>query len=152
MRSTLSQCNWSDGVSHEHNICLSVLAGCPAPSRWHPYRVHSVSSFSNTSKMQSGVYSNHTLPPSTTWGDINNLNPNDEFSVLAQVTITGQLYSGQMDTSLVNTPAIPPGKVPPVTILQANDMDLVVSSSFIYTSSWEGVLARAVLWFLLLLW
>ena len=40
----------------------------------------------------------------------------------AQVTIMGQLYSGKMDTSLVNTPTITPGKVPLVTILQTNDM------------------------------
>ena len=41
-----SQCDWSGGSSHQHNICQSVLAGCPvAPSRWHPYRVHSVLSF-----------------------------------------------------------------------------------------------------------
>ncbi|KAL5486522.1 hypothetical protein EMCRGX_G019013 [Ephydatia muelleri] len=81
-------------------------------------------SLPNTSKRQSGGYTNHTFPPTTTSGDINNLNPNGvyQFSVVAQVTIMGQLYSGEMDTSLVNTPTITPGKVPLVTILQTNDM------------------------------
>eukprot|EP00731_Ephydatia_muelleri_P019004 Em0011g1044a len=66
-------------------------------------------SLPNTSKRQSSGYTNHTFPP--TFGDINNLNPNGvyQFSVVAQVTITGQLYSGEMDTSLVNTPTITPG-------------------------------------------
>ena len=81
-------------------------------------------SLPNTSKRQSGGYTSHTFPPTTTSGDINNLNPNGvyQFSVVAQVTIMGQLYSGEMDTSLVNTPTITPGKVPLVTILQTNDM------------------------------
>ncbi|KAL5486600.1 hypothetical protein EMCRGX_G019102 [Ephydatia muelleri] len=75
-------------------------------------------SLPNTSKRQSGGYTSHTFPPTTTWGDINNLNSNGvyQFSVVAQVTIMGQLYSGEMDTSLVNTPTITPGKVPLVTI------------------------------------
>ncbi|KAL5486530.1 hypothetical protein EMCRGX_G019023 [Ephydatia muelleri] len=70
----------------------------------------------NTSKRQSGGYTNHTFPPTTTWGDINNLNPNGvyQFSVVAQVTIMGQLYSGEMDTSLVNTPTITPGQSIPL--------------------------------------
>eukprot|EP00731_Ephydatia_muelleri_P018990 Em0011g1030a len=68
-----------------------------------------------------------TFPPTTTSaGDINNLNPNGvyQFSVVAQMTITGQLYSGEMDTSLVNTPTITPG-----------------SSNLVSTSYWGGVLA-----------
>ena len=70
-------------------------------------------SLPNTSKRQSGGYTNQTFPPTTTSGDINNLNPNDvyQFSVVALVTIMGQLYSGEMDTSLVNTPTITPGKI-----------------------------------------
>ena len=81
-------------------------------------------SLPNTSKRQSGGYTSHTFLPTTTWGDINNLNPNGvyQFSVVAQVTIMGQLYSGEMDSSLVNTPTITPGKVPLVTILLTNDM------------------------------
>eukprot|EP00731_Ephydatia_muelleri_P012812 Em0007g122a len=65
-------------------------------------------SLPNTSKRQSGGYTSHTFPPTTTWGDINNLNPNGvyQFSVIAQMTIMEQLYSGEMDTSLVNTPTI----------------------------------------------
>eukprot|EP00731_Ephydatia_muelleri_P018864 Em0011g904a len=68
-------------------------------------------SLPNTSKRQSGGYTSHTFPPTSTSGDINNLNPNYvyQFSVVAQVTIMGQLYSGEMDTSLVNTPTITPG-------------------------------------------
>eukprot|EP00731_Ephydatia_muelleri_P018991 Em0011g1031a len=83
----------------------------------------------NTSKRQSGGYTNHTFPPTTTWGDINNLNPNGvyQFSVVAQVTIMGQLYSGEMDTSLVNTPTITP-----------------VSSNLVSTSYWGGVLAGSL--------
>ncbi|KAL5486594.1 hypothetical protein EMCRGX_G019096 [Ephydatia muelleri] len=67
-------------------------------------------SLPNTSKRQSGGYTSHTFPPTTTSGDINNLNPNGvyQFSVVAQVTIMGQLYSGEMDTSLVNTPTTTP--------------------------------------------
>ncbi|KAL5486528.1 hypothetical protein EMCRGX_G019020 [Ephydatia muelleri] len=86
-------------------------------------------SLPNTSKRQSGGYTNHTFPPTTTSGDINNLNPNGvyQFSVVAQVTITGQLYSGEMDTSLVNTPTITPG-----------------SSNLISTSYWEAVLAGSL--------
>eukprot|EP00731_Ephydatia_muelleri_P018909 Em0011g949a len=58
-------------------------------------------SLPNTSKRQSGGYTNHTFPPTSTSGDINNLNPNGvyQFGVVAQVTIMGQLYSGEMDTS-----------------------------------------------------
>ncbi|KAL5486614.1 hypothetical protein EMCRGX_G019117 [Ephydatia muelleri] len=65
-------------------------------------------SLPNTSKRQSAGYTNQTFPPTTTWGDINNLTPNGvyQFSVVAQVTIMGQLYSGEMDTTLVNTPTI----------------------------------------------
>eukprot|EP00731_Ephydatia_muelleri_P019006 Em0011g1046a len=83
----------------------------------------------NTSKRQSGGYTNHTFPPTTTSGDINNLNPNGvyQFSVVAQMTIMGQLYSGEMDTSLVNTPTITPG-----------------SSNLISTSYWGGVLAGSL--------
>eukprot|EP00731_Ephydatia_muelleri_P018994 Em0011g1034a len=46
-------------------------------------------SLPNTSKRQSGGYTNHTFPPTTTDGDINYLNPNGvyQFSVVAQVTI-----------------------------------------------------------------
>ena len=62
-------------------------------------------SLPNTSKRQSGGYTSHTFPPTTTSGDINNLNPNGvyQFSVVAQVTIMEQLYSREMDTSLAVT-------------------------------------------------
>eukprot|EP00731_Ephydatia_muelleri_P018844 Em0011g884a len=86
-------------------------------------------SLPNTSKRQSGGYTSHTFPPTTTWGDINNLNPNGvyQFSVVAQVTIMGQLYSGEMDTSLVNTPTITPG-----------------SSNLVSTCNCGGVLAGSL--------
>ena len=73
--------------------------------------------------LQRGGYTSHTFPLTSTSGDVNNLNPNGvyQFSVVAQVTIMGQLYSGEMDTSQVNTPAITTGKVLSVTILQTND-------------------------------
>ncbi|KAL5486538.1 hypothetical protein EMCRGX_G019032 [Ephydatia muelleri] len=62
-------------------------------------------SLPNTSKRQSGGYTSHTFPPTSTSGDINNLNPNGvyQFSVVAQVTIMEQLYSRAMDTSLAIT-------------------------------------------------
>eukprot|EP00731_Ephydatia_muelleri_P018884 Em0011g924a len=105
-------CDWCGSVSHQHNICLSVLAGCPAHGILTGYTVYYLS-LPNTSKRQSGGYTSHTFPPTTTSGDINNLNPNGvyQFSVVAQVTIMGQLYSGEMDTTLVNTPTITPGIV-----------------------------------------
>eukprot|EP00731_Ephydatia_muelleri_P018917 Em0011g957a len=80
-------------------------------------------------KRQSGGYTSHTFPPTTTSGDINNLNPNGvyQFSVVAQVTIMGQLYSGEMDTSLVNTPTITPG-----------------SSNLVSTCNCGGVLAGSL--------
>ncbi|KAL5486467.1 hypothetical protein EMCRGX_G018950 [Ephydatia muelleri] len=58
-------------------------------------------SLPNTSKRQSGGYTNQTFPPTSTSGDINNLNPNGvyQFSVVAQVNITGQLYSGAIPSS-----------------------------------------------------
>eukprot|EP00731_Ephydatia_muelleri_P018842 Em0011g882a len=86
-------------------------------------------SLPNTSKRQSGGYTNQTFPPTSTSGDINNLNPNGvyQFSVVAQVTITGQLYSGEMDTSLVNTPTITPG-----------------SSNLVSTCNCGGVLAGSL--------
>eukprot|EP00731_Ephydatia_muelleri_P019106 Em0011g1146a len=58
-------------------------------------------SLPNTSKRQSGGYTNHTFPPTSTSGDINNLNPNGvyQFSVVAQVNITGQVYSGVIPSS-----------------------------------------------------
>eukprot|EP00731_Ephydatia_muelleri_P019044 Em0011g1084a len=58
-------------------------------------------SLPNTSKRQSGGYTSHTFPPASTSGDINNLNPNGvyQFSVVAQVNITGQLYSGVIPSS-----------------------------------------------------
>eukprot|EP00731_Ephydatia_muelleri_P018910 Em0011g950a len=86
-------------------------------------------SLPNTSKRQSGGYTSHTFPPTTTSGDINNLNPNGvyQFSVVAQVTIMGQLYSGEMDTSLINTPTTTPG-----------------SSNLISTSYWGAVLAGSL--------
>eukprot|EP00731_Ephydatia_muelleri_P018888 Em0011g928a len=58
-------------------------------------------SLPNTSKRQSGGYTSHTFPPTSTSGDINNLNPNGvyQFSVVAQVNITGQLYSGVIPSS-----------------------------------------------------
>eukprot|EP00731_Ephydatia_muelleri_P018890 Em0011g930a len=86
-------------------------------------------SLPNTSKRQSGGYTSHTFPPTTTWGDINNLNPNGayQFSVVAQVTIMGQLYSGEMDTSLVNTLTITPG-----------------SSNLVSTCNCGGVLAGSL--------
>ena len=85
-------------------------------------------SLPNTSKRESDGYTSHTLPPTTTWGDINNLNPNGvyQFSVVAQVTIMGQLYSGETDTSLVITLIVTPGKVPLVTILQSNDIHVTL--------------------------
>eukprot|EP00731_Ephydatia_muelleri_P018856 Em0011g896a len=65
----------------------------------------------------------------TSSADINNLNPNGvyQFSVVAQVTIMGQLYSGEMDTSLVNTPTITPG-----------------SSNLVSTCNCGGVLAGSL--------
>ncbi|KAL5486525.1 hypothetical protein EMCRGX_G019016 [Ephydatia muelleri] len=85
-------------------------------------------SLPNTSKRQSGGYTNQTFPPTSTSGDINNLNSNgvNQFSVVAQVTIMGQLYSGEMDTSLVNTPTITPGKVLLTAILQSNDIHVTL--------------------------
>eukprot|EP00731_Ephydatia_muelleri_P018880 Em0011g920a len=59
---------------------------------------------------QLGGYTSHTFPPTSTSGDINNLNPNGvyQFSVVAQVTITGQLYSGDIPPSRSTiTPDIP---------------------------------------------
>ena len=58
-------------------------------------------SLPNTSKRQSGGYTNQTFPPTSTYGYINNLNPNGvyQFSVVAQVNITGQLYSGVIPLS-----------------------------------------------------
>ncbi|KAL5486620.1 hypothetical protein EMCRGX_G019124 [Ephydatia muelleri] len=86
-------------------------------------------SLPNTSKRQSGGYTSHTFSLTTTSGDINNLNPNGayQFSVVAQVTITGQLYSGEIDTSLVNTPTITPG-----------------SSNLVSTCNCGGVLAGSL--------
>eukprot|EP00731_Ephydatia_muelleri_P037068 Em0390g1a len=54
-----------------------------------------------TSKRESGGYTYQTFPPTATFGVINNLNPNDkyQFSVVAQVTIRGQLYSGVIPLS-----------------------------------------------------
>ena len=58
-------------------------------------------SLPKTSKRESGGYTNQTFPPNTTSGVINNLSPNDnyQFSVVAQVTIRGQLYSGVIPLS-----------------------------------------------------
>ena len=38
----------------------------------------------------------------------------------------GQLYSGEMNTSLVNTPTITPGKVTLMTVLQSNDIHVTL--------------------------
>ena len=38
----------------------------------------------------------------------------------------GQLYSGEMDTSLVYTPTITPGKVLLTAILQSNDIHVTL--------------------------
>ncbi|KAL5479271.1 hypothetical protein EMCRGX_G022770 [Ephydatia muelleri] len=68
-------------------------------------------SLPNTSKRQSGGYTSQTFPPTTTSGDITNLNPNDvyQFSVVVMVTIMGQLYSGEVDPSLAVSPTTIPG-------------------------------------------
>ena len=59
-------------------------------------------SLPNTSKMQSGGYISQTFPPTTTSGDITNLSPNGmyQFIVVAEVTTLGQLYIGEVDTTL----------------------------------------------------
>ena len=85
--------------------------------------IHSVLSFCSQHFKEAVGWIHQSHLPSYL-GDINNLNPNGvyQFSMVAQVTIMEQLYSGEMDTSLVNTPTITPGKVPLVTILQSDDM------------------------------
>ena len=65
---------------------------------------------SNTPKRQSGWYVGQTFPPTTTWGDISNLNPNEvyQFSVVVMVTILGKVYGGEI-TSLAYSPTNFPG-------------------------------------------
>ncbi|KAL5486605.1 hypothetical protein EMCRGX_G019107 [Ephydatia muelleri] len=112
---------------------IGVGSSPPVPQTWYPPVTVEESlyylSLPNTSKRQLSGYTSHTFPPTTTWGDINNLNPNGvyQFSVVAQVTIMGQLYSGEMDTSLVNTPTITPG-----------------SSNLVSTCNCGGVLAGSL--------
>ena len=65
----------------------------------------------NTPKKQSGGYISQTFPPTTTSGNINNLNPNGvyQFSVVAMVTIAGQSYNGDISLSGGDTPTITQG-------------------------------------------
>eukprot|EP00731_Ephydatia_muelleri_P018869 Em0011g909a len=104
-------------------------------------------SLPNTSKRQSGGYTSHTFPPTTTWGDINNLNSNGvyQFSVVAQVTIMGQLYSGEMDTSLVNTPTITPGSLVAEFVVLAVAMETIILFVVIYLRKKSNVFTKMFL-------
>ena len=68
-------------------------------------------SLPNSAKRQSGEYISQTFPPTTTSGDIANLSPNGvyQFSVVAIVTIAGQLYNGDIPLSGSATPTTTSG-------------------------------------------
>ena len=53
-----------------------------------------------------------TFPPTTTSGDITNLNANEayQFGVVALVTVMGMLYSGEVNTSFADSLTITPGE------------------------------------------
>eukprot|EP00731_Ephydatia_muelleri_P019076 Em0011g1116a len=138
-----TQCDWSDG-QHQHNICPSVLAGCPAPSRWHPYRVHSVLSFSSQHFKEAvgWVHQSH-LPVYLHLWDINNLNPNGvyQFSVVAQVNIMGQLYSGVIPSSGSTIATAPSIKEFP------SDSDVVDGEEVVFTVRVTGYPRPSFTWY-----
>ncbi|KAL5479268.1 hypothetical protein EMCRGX_G022767 [Ephydatia muelleri] len=105
-------------------VCYTISApGTPQQVQTSTATIHGIltgytvyyRSLPNTSKMQSGGYTSQTFPPTTTSGDITNLNPNDlyQFSVAAMVTIMGQLYTGGILPSGCST--ISPGGSPSST-------------------------------------
>ena len=80
----------------------------------------------STIERQSSGYMSQTFPPTTTWNDITNLVPNGvyQFSVVAMVTIMGQLYSGEVGTSIADSPSTTSGEDLPITS-QVDDHDMV---------------------------